>query len=541
MMKTRIALAALLTACSGAQNSTPGPVLPAQSHAITDSRGLRPAGPSSGTIVVDYHGWRKEDVESMLFLFNSDFAERESALNLTSGSNCKAQPDGDLTCSLEFRLRQQGQAGPAVVTAETYNKPFAPGSTKPPPRAKKLSTNSVVLQSSKRELKLDLFTTPKMIDVTPLSPGVTGNVTTGFTLTGVYATGAKSALFAVDELDSHGNDLIGPRAPSSFDYQSSNTMDTATELPYGFDYRVRAYASGPPSTVMTVTADGCKSCAPLTFNIQVTPATQSTVFAAYSTSSNAGVIDEFNSDGTNKAVSGGWAGAGNPFALAYDPTQARLYVSGGTISVFDKSGNQQGITFGTTRAGAIAIDPHNGYLYVSPNGTGSTIEAFPLTGGLSVPLTPGFPTNILTAPYGLAFDAHNDHFYLGNYLSGNVEEYSETGSAVSFVSGGFAKPCPSCQPHGLAFDPVSNNFYVLWTNNTVTVNDESGNRITTSGSFSGLVHSNAIALDPQSETVYITDSTFVKVFDSQGNSKTTIGSFTPTVTVLQANGIAVGQ
>ena len=143
-------------------------------------------------------------------------------------------------------------------------------------------------------------------------------------------------------------------------------------------------------------------------------------------------------------------------------------VGGGTISVFDSSGDLLNGAFasGLSQPWGMAFDS-TGNLYVA-NPAAGTVSKFDANGSLvnmiSVPLF---------YPLGLAVD-RNDNLYVGESYAGKIMEFNSSGN---LVNGSFASGLG--QPSALAFDD-GGNLYVA-TFGTVAKFNSSGTLI--NGSF----------------------------------------------------------
>jgi DNA-binding beta-propeller fold protein YncE len=96
------------------------------------------------------------------------------------------------------------------------------------------------------------------------------------------------------------------------------------------------------------------------------------------------------------------------------------------------------------------------------------------------------------------------------------------------------------QPDGIAYDTVTGWLYVAnFSNSTVTVYDQNGNRQTVAGSFSGLDHPGAITYDLANGVLYVasTSNGTVAAFTDTGTASTKLGASFETASPPQ--GLAV--
>lgn len=287
------------------------------------------------------------------------------------------------------------------------------------------------------------------------------------------------------------------------------------------------------------------------------------VYVTYSTSSSSGTIVAFDEQGNLKKIPGSWAGAGEPFQIAYDAHNAFLYADAANVApelnAYDAQGNHQTLSPGFAAAGnvlAFAIDSHTNDLYVShqtPIGCVTTctnlLSVYDEMGNL-VSISGGFSGFGFATPGGIAFDSHNDVLYVvDNTVS--VVAYDEQGNTHP-LSGSFSQPT-SCTgtgyPANVAFNPLDNLVYVGWTDcnsgkGTVAAYDENGNLDTLTGSFPNVNTPVGIAVDTHTGDLYVADSgsNTITVYDMQGNQLATSGAFNPGFGFTSStflNGVAV--
>jgi DNA-binding beta-propeller fold protein YncE len=219
-----------------------------------------------------------------------------------------------------------------------------------------------------------------------------------------------------------------------------------------------------------------------------------------------------------------------------------LYPAGsGPVMAFDDQGNPKTLTgnggqpFPLASPGGsyaqltgIAYDPHNGLLYLVDSSNG-LVEAFDLEGNpQTLTGNAGNPFPNLVSPRDVAYDSHNRWIYVADYNNGNpvIRAYDEQGNPQT-PPGGFQNPVP---PQGLTYDAHDGWLYLLsYFNNAVATYDESGNMQPLSG-WENLTQPTRIGFDPHDDLLYITNAGgtltgSVKVYDEQGDSETTTGSW----------------
>lgn len=274
-----------------------------------------------------------------------------------------------------------------------------------------------------------------------------------------------------------------------------------------------------------------------------TPGAGPAIYVTYTASTAHPNVVAYDEQGNTKST-GSWPNAGkNPQSIVWAPQDLHwfyLTANNGTASytvmIYESSGSPFG-TFSGTDAGAIAYESQSPYyLYVASTAS-HTIHAYDKYGSEQ---TTSFPTTIDTTLGGIAYDSNMSRIYVANTMSGKVEYYSTGGTLGSSISA----PC-ICAPGAIAFDPGNNDIYVWWNGSGggMSAYNESGTAVTLSGGsgtpFAGLTAPQAIAVDMHNGYLYITNGTSVKVYDSEGNSIATSGSFSPGFTAASANGVTV--
>ncbi len=118
-----------------------------------------------------------------------------------------------------------------------------------------------------------------------------------------------------------------------------------------------------------------------------------------------------------------------PGAIAFD-NSGNLYVAnGGNDTVERFTTNGQASVFIASGISPAGLAYHDGDLYVANYSTG-TIEKFNALGQGSIFAS----TNLLTLPYGLAFDS-SGNLFVANHGNGEVLEFDSNGVGTVFASG----------------------------------------------------------------------------------------------------------
>ncbi|HVA32675.1 MAG TPA: hypothetical protein VNG31_00920 [Candidatus Baltobacteraceae bacterium] len=502
-------------------------------------------------------------------------------LALSAGARCKGTKSGALNCSMQLPLSASTHV--LSVTAQASGK--------------KLSVNDLLVTISdckRNAIDLALYEPASSLAAVPASNLIRGSARRGF----VSKFGGGPLI--VTALDKKRETIVGPGSPSISVSSSSSKIAISSPRPNTLllsvasseridkvvkskiavnagsarlRFTLRAERTTLPTPTASPTPAPCQSTSPSSSPSaspsssptsgpsstpssppQPTPtpnplASTAAIYVAYSYASNAsGAVMAYDEQG-NVAATGSWAGAGKPFSIVWDPNVRQFYLTAQatgqtTVQAYAPSGSHvSSVTFAETNAAGLALDSHLNEIYVA-SGSQSTIHAYDELGHAKA-LSPGFPKTIITSFAGLAFDSNDDRFYLGNTNGGNdIEVYDENGNAQS-ASGGFAAPASACgggcTPFAVTYDPQNQDIYVLWAGlvPSITAYDESGNAVALTGSFSGLISPNAIAVDTHDGWLYVTDGTSVKAFDAQGNVQSPTGTFAAPSSANAANGIVV--
>ena len=120
-----------------------------------------------------------------------------------------------------------------------------------------------------------------------------------------------------------------------------------------------------------------------------------------------------------------------PAAIAFDASGNLYVANGGNDTWKDLATNGQASVFRlcVRRISPAGLAYHDGDLYVANYSTG-TIEKFNALGQGSIFAS----TNLLTLPYGLAFDS-SGNLFVANHGNGEVLEFDSNGVGTVFASG----------------------------------------------------------------------------------------------------------
>jgi hypothetical protein len=251
------------------------------------------------------------------------------------------------------------------------------------------------------------------------------------------------------------------------------------------------------------------------------------------------VYDEF---GNAVTVSGTWPNLSGPTGLAYDPFQGRIFVanySNNTVKAYDTDGNAAGPSNAITLVNpiSVAIDTDTQRIFVASHDVGlfvfdSSGSPVATSGNWKQPASPphGTPNAFPYDPTALLISERGrgnaGSVYVNDTASGSIVVYDTDGNwrtdfnAHNGVS-------------GLAQDPVSGRIYGTFGASPVLVFDEIGNLISVPGTWPNTHQPVGIGLNPANGLLYVNDSggaaaggLNVTVFDQSGNQVTTSGAFT---------------
>jgi DNA-binding beta-propeller fold protein YncE len=172
------------------------------------------------------------------------------------------------------------------------------------------------------------------------------------------------------------------------------------------------------------------------------------LYATYATANSVAAFDE---QGHLQATSGSFPNLTQPVGIAYDAADQELFVTslGGRVTAYDEQGNPMTLSAGAfpnvNAPGGVAYDPIGALLYVANTafvgGTGG-VTVYDVKG--SQIIVSGSFGGLGPTPTSIAYDAHNDWFYVGDCSSMTptpIRVFAANGDAES-VSGTFATRVP---------------------------------------------------------------------------------------------------
>lgn len=243
--------------------------------------------------------------------------------------------------------------------------------------------------------------------------------------------------------------------------------------------------------------------------------------------------------GSVTVIDGNTAGAAtvtvgsNPSALAVNPATNKIYVANqgdGTVTVIDGVTNSTtGITVGSTPS-AVAVNPSTNRIYVANSGSGSVTAINGSTGTVVTTISVG------TTPVAIAVNPVTNRIYVANSGSSSVSIIDGVANTATTVAAG-------TQPSAIAVNPAVNKAYATNLGGGITIIDGSNVSTTVVANASSAVtvnpvtskvyaantasnsitqvdvnnlagtvpagptttHATAVAVDPQTNTIYVAD------------------------------------
>jgi YD repeat-containing protein len=246
-------------------------------------------------------------------------------------------------------------------------------------------------------------------------------------------------------------------------------------------------------------------------------------------------ITVYDESGNELKTGGGFPNVHGPQAIAYDSADQLLYVTmndGHTtsVSVYDTDGNQR-LSCGFSIIGGfgIAFDPSNRHLYVidfGPLPGSGAVHVYDQRGHL-VSTSGTFAIDL--NPTAIAFDPLNRELYVtiingtGPPFSGDINLFDENGNKITPT--GNSHGVTLSNPVGIAFDPIHRLFYIanngLFSQIAVFDQDLNGIR-----NFPFVSFPKAIAFDSSDGLVYTANNdNSMTVYNQSGKPVTTSGTF----------------
>ena len=251
------------------------------------------------------------------------------------------------------------------------------------------------------------------------------------------------------------------------------------------------------------------------------------------------VYDEFGNAVTG--LSGTWPNLSGPTGLAYDSFQQRIFVANygsNTVKAYDTDGNAAGPSnaISVSFPIAVAVDPdttrvfvasHDVGLFVFDNSGSPVATSGNWKNGSSVRGTNGAfpydPTALLITGRGRG---NAGSVYVNDVTSNSVMVFDTDGNwrAIFDAHNGVS---------GMAQDPVSGRIYGTYGASPVLVFDEIGNLISVPGTWPNAHQPVGVGLNPANGLLYVNNSQGaanagpnVTVYDQSGNQIATSGAFT---------------
>jgi hypothetical protein len=253
-------------------------------------------------------------------------------------------------------------------------------------------------------------------------------------------------------------------------------------------------------------------------------------------------VKVFDENGNAVSTAGTWPNLSGPMGLAYDDFQQRIIVanySDGTVRAYDLDGNAAGPSnaiSGLVNPMAVAMDNSMQRIYVSTHDLGVFVydtSGGPVatSGNWKQPANPVHGT-----PNAYPYDAQALLITgrgLGNVGSVYVNDVTSNSIVVYDMNGNWRMGFYADNGvGGLTQDPVSGRIYGTWTAHSVTVFDEIGNIVAVPGAWLNTHQPLADAYDPASGYIYVNNSqgaahagANVTVYDQSGNQIATSGTF----------------
>ncbi|HTU87979.1 MAG TPA: Ig-like domain-containing protein [Solirubrobacteraceae bacterium] len=209
-----------------------------------------------------------------------------------------------------------------------------------------------------------------------------------------------------------------------------------------------------------------------------------------------------------------------PLGVAVSPTNGDVYISdagAGRLQIFSPSGGFIGQAFGTGTASGctgfvqpvgVAVNPSNGDVYVVDSGADQVFELGSAGNCLGSFGSAGQNDGQFDHPLYDAIDPATGDVYVTDPGNSRVEEFTSSGGFLSsFGADVFgANRDWTNEPDGIAFDPIDGGLvYVTDTEDTVEQFSPTGASTALPWDFPGASELAGVALDPASDTLYVTD------------------------------------
>jgi DNA-binding beta-propeller fold protein YncE len=158
------------------------------------------------------------------------------------------------------------------------------------------------------------------------------------------------------------------------------------------------------------------------------------LYVTYFSSNSVAAFDE---QGRQQMTGGSFPGLSEPVGIAYDGADQAIYVAstGGSVTAYDEQGNQKTLSGGFPNVSTpygLAYDPIDAFLYVGNSNLGApgSITVYDTQGNQKT-VSGSFP-GLGERPTSIAYDPHNDWFYVGDCTGVTTRAFNASGNAQTF-------------------------------------------------------------------------------------------------------------
>jgi len=319
---------------------------------------------------------------------------------------------------------------------------------------------------------------------------------------------------------------------------SNPNLFTVTPAGWANNTGFQLVVTATPSTAATANS----GASPLTVNVPVRYVARNAPRIYLSGGPGQNWVKVYDESGNAVNVSGTWPNLSGPMGLAYDSFQGRIIVanySNNTVKAYDLDGNAAGPSNAISLVNpmSVAIDTDTQRIFVATHDVGLFVfdtSGGPVTtsGNWKQPASPphGTPNALPYDPTALLISERG----LGNAGSVYVNDTASGSVVVYDVDGNWRMGFDAHNGvSGLAQNPVSGRLYGTFGARPVLVFDEIGNLIDVPGSFINTHQPVGIGYNPANGLLYVNNSqgaahagANVTVYDQSGNQIATSGAFT---------------
>jgi hypothetical protein len=527
-------VAALVTGCGGSASPTPAALAPAGNAAR-----VRQKATATFTIRVPRHDRRRPRYVSPSTKSIGITVDPGTANQIVDNANLAT---GVTTVTIALT------AGAHTFDIKTYDGALAGGS----PSGNELSIDDglafTVKSGQNNAIGAVLGGIPAGIVVTPASgQDILGNASTGFTLVGAKkADGATTFArsFTVVSTDADGNFIVGPGSPT-MSVTSSNPAAISGGVasaanPTKFTFTPGNVVTVPAVATMTASATVQPGSGPsgvsTTFLMRISNFNAPRIYGT-GTAFGSGKLKVWDEEGNTVTLAGTpFSAAGEIQGLCYDPHNDSIYATDANyVYRFTTAGSYIAKHSVTSIPISLAYDGGTGYVYSAEYN--SAVETFnesltsvTVSGNWHETGTGAVPVY----PTAMVADTNNGLLYLLDAGPSSVlQAFTPLGAATS--TSWVPANSGSIQLTGMTQDPATRYLYVMASNSTVQVFDESGDPVAVSGSFAGLTQAALDEWDATNARLYVYDVSNSKMsaFDGEGNAIPLSGSFANSSTLDQ--------